>query len=435
MAHEALFREWPRLRGWLTRRRRRPSGAAPTRAGRIGVGRRGSRADRALARHPAPVGPRGGHRPTRRDHPGRAGLPRSRPRIAVEAEEDAVRLRAAATGQAEPSPAVAVGRHGGVSRAGPGGRGDGASSARGSAEDSADEAGSAVAAGAKRLAADALNEDRPGSGAAGRHRGDQARPGAGDVRRPARPCWPVSTTPSRGSAIDGPIPAHVASAPTARTVYLSDNKDSLCAVDTLSADLLWRARSPAGGAQWGTAVADPDGGWVAAPVFSDDGGVAFLDPGTGSVLREVTVATCAGGAGHVPLRGRVAFHLDEDLVVTTESPPSSSTRTGVGRPVVADPVPRPVRARLLRWSRRLPGGVGRLGGDRPPRARRGATGRLGACGGRGANRHLGASDASGVETPELQVRDAAGAGWPRVAFVGSARGALFLDGGRALSAP
>ena len=38
VAHEALFREWPRLRGWLDRRCCRPRGPASSRARGVGVG-------------------------------------------------------------------------------------------------------------------------------------------------------------------------------------------------------------------------------------------------------------------------------------------------------------------------------------------------------------------------------------------------------------
>ena len=286
VAHEALFREWPRLRGWLTddaagravQRRLALAASEWDAEGREPTALwRGTRLQSGLEVATA--------RPDEITRVEQDFLEAGR--IAVEAEEDAVRLRAAATARqnrrlrwllAGTAVFLVLALAAGVM----------ALAARGSAEDSADEArDSAVAADAKRLAADALNEDRPALallGAIEATRRDQGPETYGALL----------TLLARGNdaftrfRIDDRF-LRIASSGDGSTVYLSDNKTSLYAVDTLSADLLWRVDTPGGAAQWGDPVADPGGSWVAAPVFSDDGALAFLDPGTGSVLREVTV--------------------------------------------------------------------------------------------------------------------------------------------------
>ena len=65
VAHEALFREWPRLRTLARRRCCGPLGAATARGRRIGVGERGARAGSAVARHEAVVRPGGRQLPAR----------------------------------------------------------------------------------------------------------------------------------------------------------------------------------------------------------------------------------------------------------------------------------------------------------------------------------------------------------------------------------
>ena len=433
VAHEALFREWPRLRGWLTddaagravQRRLALAASEWDAEGREPTALwRGTRLQSGLEVATA--------RPDEITRVEQEFLEAGR--IAVEAEEDAVRLRAAATARqnrrlrwllAGTAVFLVLALAAGVM----------ALAARGSAEDSADEArDSAVAADAKRLAADALNEDRPALallGAIEATKRDQGPETYGALL----------TLLARGNdaftrfRIDDRF-LRIASSGDGSTVYLSDNKTSLYAVDTLSADLLWRVDTPGGEAQWGDPVADPGGSWLAAPVFSDDGVVAFLDPGTGSVLREVTVDDLRRAEPDTSPYVDESLHLiDEDLVVTTESH-VFIVEPGTGDVVRSRAIPShsPFSVGL---------GDGRIAFSAEPdaslvldpstgetRRERGAI--LGASeDGRRLLTSVLTETASGVETTLVQVRDArwrrSGPAW-RV--VGYARGALFLPGGR-----
>ncbi len=174
--------------GLADRRRGRPRGPAPARARRLRVGRGRSRIHRSVARHPAPVGAGGGRRPGRTSSPtwrptswrrvgararGRGARRRGCGRLPPTRQNRRLRWLLVGTGRvsscspSSPAPVALAGPHARprTRRTRP--------------------AASALAADAQRLAADALNEDRPALALLERGRGDPPGPRA---RRPTGRC-------------------------------------------------------------------------------------------------------------------------------------------------------------------------------------------------------------------------------------------------------
>ena len=126
VAHEALLREWPRLRGWLASRRRgpAPSPAPDRRLPR--VARLRARSRRALPRRPARCGARLGRRARPRAERARARVPRREP--------GGERARGRAPAPRQPPPADAARRRRRAARRRRGRRGDRALRAPGRAQ-------------------------------------------------------------------------------------------------------------------------------------------------------------------------------------------------------------------------------------------------------------------------------------------------------------
>lgn len=433
VAHEALFREWPRLRGWLTddaagravQRRLALAASEWDAEGREPTGLwRGTRLQSGLEVAAA--------RPDELTHVEADFLEEGR--LALEAEEHAARLRAAATTrQNRRLRWLLVGTAvllvlalvaGAVALA-----------ARTQAEDSADAArASALAADAKRLAADALNEDRPALALLG---------AVEATRRDRSPetYGALLTLLTRNQHAYTRLRIEdrflrIASSADGTTVYLADNTSVLRAVDTLSAEVLWTARTSGGEGQWGDPVADPRGAWVAVPMFVAEPAVAILDAGTGRILRQVTAADLRAAEPDTSPWLDESLHLrGRDLVV------SSSTHVFVVDATTGDVSashPLPAHA-----PHSFAVGDGRVAFPEEPAhslvvdAATGRTERrkgsvVGATpDGRRVMTIEVTTTASGAETSLLQVRDArwqpVGSPW-RVA--GYVRAAIFLPGGR-----
>jgi DNA-binding SARP family transcriptional activator len=317
VAHEALFREWPRLRGWLTDDaagrsvRLRLAQAASEWAGEardpglLWTGTRLLSAQEVADAHPDEVST------TEREF-----LAASR--ATVEAAERDARDRAAATARQNRRlrlllvvavAFLALAITAGLLALG----------ARGRAERSADEAErAAVAADARRLAADALNADRPELGllmaVEAVHR-EQSPETYGALL--------TLLTRSPEAVVRFRIPERflrIATSTDGRTVYLTDNGSTMYAVDTESGVERWHAETP-DGTQWGRPVVDPRGQWVAAPVLAADDDAAtvvlvVLDPASGATIGGLTwgdlrrVDPEAGGRVDdfaIPLSGRSVF--------------------------------------------------------------------------------------------------------------------------------
>ncbi|MFC6422050.1 BTAD domain-containing putative transcriptional regulator [Ornithinimicrobium tianjinense] len=292
VAHESLFREWPRLRDWLSEDtaghdvlRRLAAAAAEWQAeGRddsaLWGGVRLSAAVDLAAARPDEV------TPVERDFLD-AGLAR------VRAREDEARARAAATARQNRRLRWALmatvlllvaALVAGVLTV----------RARGEAEASAVRArDSAVSADARRLAAVALNEDRPAVAlleAVEAVRREQSPETYGALLT-LLTRQPDVVTRYRiedrflevGTALDG------------RVVVLSDNIDQVYALDAEDGTLRWQTASPTGG-QWGRPVSAPGSDWVAVPLLAgpdappDQAVLQVLDAGTGQLRAQVTVA-------------------------------------------------------------------------------------------------------------------------------------------------
>ena len=179
--------------------------------------------------------------------------------------------------------------------------------ARGEAEESATRAEtSAVSADARRLAANALNEDRPSLAllqAVEATQREQSPETYGALL--------TLLTRSPDIVTRFRIPdrlLRVRASADGSAVYLSDNTNRLYAVDAVSGERLWTVESPGGDAQWGIAAVDPRGRWLAVPLIGDPESTAMvvLDPRTGEVLHELTVEDLTRlETEHVPVGGRV----------------------------------------------------------------------------------------------------------------------------------
>lgn len=433
VAHEALFREWPRLRGWLNddatgRAIQRRLALAATEwdaEGREPTGLwRGTRLQSGLEVAAA--------RPDELTHVEVDFLEEGR--LAVEAEEQAAELRASATArQNRRLRWLLVGAAvflvlavvaGGIALA-----------ARTQAESSADAArASALAADAKRLAADALNEDRPALallGAVEATKRDESPETYGALL--------TLLTRGRDSYTRVRIEdrfLRIASSADGATVYLADNTSALYAVDTLSADVLWKVDTPGEEGQWGDPVADPRGRWVAVPMFLGEDAVAILDPSTGMILRQVTSTELRTAEPDGSPRLDESLHLrGNDLVITSSThvfvvdpwsgdvlrshplPPHAPTSSGIGDGVVAFQ-DEPAHSLVVNpWTGRTQRRNGSIVGATRD--------------GRRVLTMASTTTRPGTETSMLQVRDArwrpVGRPW-RVA--GYVRGAIFLPGGR-----
>ena len=287
VAHEALFREWPRLRAWL----------ADDAAGRA-VQRRLAVAASEWAsegREPGALwrGTRllsgqevASARPEEITDVEQAFLDAGRD--LAEAEERAVSERAAATARQNrrlrwlllgTGVFLAVALVAGLL----------AMRARGEAEESATRAeASAVSADARRLAANALNEDRPALAllqAVEATQREQSPETYGALLTLLTRSPDIVTRfriterlPRISGSADGSL------------VYLSENTELLDAVDAVTGERQWATPTP-DGTQWGTAAVDPRGDWLAFPLIGNPEGMAMavIDARTGEILRTITV--------------------------------------------------------------------------------------------------------------------------------------------------
>jgi hypothetical protein len=169
--------------------------------------------------------------------------------------------------------------------------------ARGEAEDSATRAeASATSAEARRLAATALNEDRPALALLQAVEATQREQSPETYGALLTLLTRSSDIVTRFRVADR-LPRISASADGA-LVYLAENTDRLYALDAVAGERQWTASSPGGTTQWGTAAVDPRGDWLAVPLIGDPESMAMavLDPRTGKVIREVTVEDLRDGA-------------------------------------------------------------------------------------------------------------------------------------------
>jgi WD40 repeat protein len=193
--------------------------------------------------------------------------------------------------------------------------------ARGEAEDSAGRAQAfAVSAEARRLAANALNEDRPALAlleALEATRREQSPETYGALL--------TLLTRSPDIVTRFRIPdrlLRIRASADGATVYLSDNTNRLYALDALSGQPRWSVASPGGSSQWGLAAVDPAGRWLAVPLVGDPGApaLAVLDARTGTLLRQVTVRDLARVEPDTsPWADEAAHLLGRMVVVTTET--------------------------------------------------------------------------------------------------------------------
>ena len=438
VAHEALFREWPRLRGWLSddaagrsvQRRLALAAAEWNAEGRDATGLwRGARLQAGL--DVAAL------RPEEMTHVEQDFLEAGR--AVAEVEEQVVRERAEATARqnrrlrwmlvglaaflvlALVAGAVAL-------------------AARGQAEDAAGEAvQSARRADARALAADALNEERPALALL------QA------VEATERDAGPETYGALLTMLTRSPEPVtrvrihnrflRIEASEDGSTVYLSDNEDRLRAVDATTAEVLWEVPSPEDGAQWGAPAADPGGRWIAAPVLGDPEGtvLAVLDAASGAVLHEVTGPDLRRVQPDTsPWVDESALVLDDDIVLSTESH-LFVVDPGDGRVVRARRIPSHTPFALDFPEGRV-AYQDESGSTIVVNLRTGGAQRRegAAVGVSDDGRHIvtstTTSDASGVETSELQLRDERwrplSDPWRTPGFV---RSALFIDGGRGLA--
>jgi len=290
VAHEALFREWPRLRGWMT-------DDAAGRAVQLRLARAASEWA-SESRDPALLwtGTRllsaqevADARPDEVTTTERAFLEAGQE--AIEAADREVRARAAATARQNRRLRwlllvavvfMVLALTAGLL----------ALLARGRAEQSTQDAKrAAVTADARRLAADALNADRPELGllmAVEAVQREQSPETYGAL------LTLLTRTPEVVTRFRVPGRfLRIATSADGRTIFLTDNGDTLYAVDADSGSERWRSASPGG--MWGRPIVDSEGRWLAVPALSesdDDGTVvmAVLDPSSGDIARWITWA-------------------------------------------------------------------------------------------------------------------------------------------------
>ncbi|MGZ8738406.1 MAG: nSTAND1 domain-containing NTPase [Nocardioides sp.] len=319
VAHEALFREWPRLRDWLTddatgravqRRLALAASEWDAEDREPGTLWRGTRLLSGLEVAAA--------RPAEITHVEQAFLDAGRE--AEQAEEDAVRARAAATARQNrrlrgllvgTAVLLLVALLAGAL----------AMRARGDAEESATRAqASAVSADARRLAANALNEDRPAVAllqAVEATRREQSPETYGALLTLLTRSPDIATR----FRIDERFLRIRASA-DGTAVYLSDNTNRLFALDAVTGEELWTAVTPGGDAQWGIAAVGPRGRWLAVPLIGDPESLAMavIDAGTGEVRHEVVVADLAAQQPDTsPWVDESAHRLGDEIVITTQT--------------------------------------------------------------------------------------------------------------------
>ncbi len=319
VAHEALFREWPRLRGWLTddaagravQRRLAVAASEWAREGREpGALWRGTRLLSGLEV--------AGSRPDEVTTVERAFLDAGRE--VAEAEESAVRERAAATARQNrrlrwllvgAAVLLVVALVAGLL----------AMRARGAAEESATRAeASAISADARRLAANALNEDRPSLALLQAVEATQRETSPETYGALLTLLTRSPDIVTRFRAPEGL--ARISASAEGALVYLSEDSDRLYAVDAVNAELQWTASSPGGSTQWGTAAVDPRGHWLAVPLIGDPESMAMavLDPQTGRVMRVVSVEDLTDVEPEaVPWVDGSAHRFGRKVVLTTES--------------------------------------------------------------------------------------------------------------------
>jgi WD40 repeat protein len=319
VAHEALFREWPRLRGWLSddvagravQRRLAIAAAEWDAEGREPAALwRGTRLQSGLEVASA--------RPEEVTHVERDFLAAGRQ--AAEAEKQEIRERAEAAARQNSrlrllvlgtAVLLVLALIAGLV----------ALRARSAAQKSAAQAqASAVSAEARRLAADALNEDRPAVG---------LLEAIESIRREGNPetygalLTLLTRTPdiaTRYRIADRFL--RIGAAADGSTVHLADNTVVLHTLDAVTGEELWTATTPGEDAQWGAPVSHSSGRWLAVPVLGDPEHdvLAFLDPRTGELLRTVSgtaLARAAPGATH--WLDENAHVLGSNVVVTSAS--------------------------------------------------------------------------------------------------------------------
>ena len=317
VAHEALLREWPRLRGWLTDD---AAGRAVQRRLAVaasewdGEGRDPAalwRGTRLLSGFEVAAA-----RPDEITTIEQAFLDAGRE--AADAEANAVRERAAATArQNRRLRSLLVGT--GVFLAVALVAGALAVRARGDAEESAAKAqASAVSAEARRLAANALNEDRPALAllqAVEATRREQSPETYGALLTLLTRSPDIVTRFRIGDRF-----LRIRSSADGSAIYLSDNTERLYALDAVTGEELWVAESPGG--QWGTAAFDPRGRWLAVPLIGDPESEALLvlDPRSGEVLRQVSVDDLVEVEPETsPWVAEEAYRFGSKVVLTTET--------------------------------------------------------------------------------------------------------------------
>jgi len=315
VAHEALFREWPRLRDWL----------ADDASGRAVLGRlslaaaewdaegrdsavlwRGTRLESAV--EVAEV------RPEEITSTERAFLAASQD--AVEAEQRAIRTRAENTARQNRRLRwllvglvvllVAAAVAGVV-----------AVRARSRADAAADQAQSnATSARARALAASALNEEYPDLGLLEAVEAVRVEQGPETYGALLTLLTRNSDILTRYRTFDRFL--RIGSSEDGRLVYLTDNEKTLWAVDALTGELRWKAEGPDG-----SFILAPNvvGERVLAPYLGFDGaphGVLVIDARTGALEREVAVPADSGRRPDWIGEG-VALHGDNLLVITPEA--------------------------------------------------------------------------------------------------------------------
>ena len=312
VAHEVLFRDWPRLQAWLTddaagravQRRLAVAASEWAAEGREpGALWRGTRLSTGLEIASS--------RPEEITHIEQAFLDAGQD--VTDAEERAVRGRAAATARQNrrlrwllvgTAVFLAVALAAGVL----------AMRARSEAEDSAKSAD------ARRLAANALNEDRPSlallEAVEATHR-EQSPETYGALLTLLTRSPDIATRFRITERL-----LRIRASADGAAVYLADNTNRIYAIDAVSGEQLWTVENPWGDTQWGTPAVDPTGGWLAVPLLGDpeSRAMAILDARTGEVMQEVMVEDLAEVAPTTsPWVDESAHRLGRNVVITTQT--------------------------------------------------------------------------------------------------------------------